>query len=246
MRCVVLCGLLFAVCILGECCKIRIHSSKRADDILFYSLKISATSTSAFRTTPRIIGGEKAQIEQFNWQTALLYESKIFCGGTIISAIKVVSAAHCVHKIIDVGPLQVRVGSVEWHKGGKLVNVLRLAVHPDYNEPTLLNNDVAVVILRQPLTFGPTIGHAILADNSMALPPGTMVDISGYGSTSLGNNNPNVLHYTAVPLVSPAKCKEAYKEYPGFAKLTEKMICAGFYGVGGKDTCNTDSGGMVK
>lgn len=198
-----------------------------------------------FRLTPRIIGGKKAQIEQFKWQAALLYESKIFCGGTIISPIKIVTAAHCVIRITDTEPLQVRVGSSEWKTGGQLVNVSHLVRHPDYNEPTLLNNDVAVIILKEPLTFGPTIGSAALADSSLELPAATLVNISGWGTTSLSSNNlSNTLHYVTVPIVGAAKCKEAYKKYPGFAKLTDNMICAGFFGVGGKDSCGGDSGGL--
>lgn len=198
-----------------------------------------------FRLTPRIIGGKEAKIEQFKWQVALLYESKIFCGGTIISPIKVVTAAHCVIRITDTGPLQVRVGSSEWKAGGQLVNVSHLVRHPDYNEPTLLNNDVAVIILEEPLRFGPTIGSVVLADSLLELPAGKMMNISGFGTTSLSSNNPNnTLHYVTVPIVSSTKCREAYEKYPGFAKFTDNMICAGFLGIGGKDSCGGDSGGL--
>lgn len=197
-----------------------------------------------FRLTPRIIGGKEVQIEQFKWQAALLYESEIFCGATIISPIKILTAAHCVIRITDTEPLQVRVGSNKWKTGGQLVNVSHLVRHPDYNEPTLLNNDVAVIILKEPLTFGPTIGSVALADSSLKLPAGKMMDISGFGTTSLSSNSPNnTLHYVTVPIVSSTKCKKAYLKYPGFAKLTDNMICAGFFGVGGKDSCGGDSGG---
>lgn len=198
-----------------------------------------------FHIIPRIIGGEKAQIEQFKWQAALLYESKLLCGGTIISPTKIVSAAHCVFRITDVRPLQVRVGSVDWKNGGKLVNVRRFVRHPDYNKPTLLNNDVAVITISESLTFGPTIGPVLLAGKALNLPGGTMVKISGYGSTSPGSNNPDVLRHVTVPIVDQTQCKKAYKKYPGFAKLTDKMVCAGFLGVGGKDSCRGDSGGLM-
>lgn len=126
------------------------------------------------------------------------------------------------------------------------MNVTRCARHLDYNEPTLLNNDVAVLILSEPLTFSSTIGSAALADSLMELPAGTMVNISGFGSTVLGSSKTAVLHFVIVPIVSQKQCKIAYEKYPGFAKLTNNMICAGFYGMGGKDSCNTDSGGMFK
>lgn len=200
---------------------------------------------SAFRLTPRIIGGEKAKIEQFKWQAVLIYESKLLCGGSIISPVKIVTAAHCVYRITDVGPLKVRVGSIDWNKGGQLVNVARFVHHRDYNKPTSLNNDVAVLLLSEALTFGPTIGPVVLAGKSIKLPAGQMVQISGYGSTSPGSSTPNVLYHVAVPIVDQKVCKKAYKKYHGIAKLTDNMICAGYYGVGGKDSCRGDSGGPL-
>lgn len=200
---------------------------------------------SDFHFKPRIIGGEKAKIEQFKWQAVLLYESKLLCGGSIISSTKIVTAAHCVFRITEIEPLQVRVGSVEWNKGGKLVNVSHYVRHPDYNKPTSLNNDVAVVILKESLTFGPTIGPVLLTAKSLNLPAGTLTNVSGYGSTSPDSNNPNVLHYVTVPIVSQPQCKKAYKKYPGIAKFNENMICAGFTR-GGKDSCRGDSGGLAR
>lgn len=208
---------------------------------LFYCYKVGQD---AFRLTPRIIGGEKARIEQFKWQAVVVYDSKLLCGGSIISPVKIVTAAHCVYRITDIEPLKVRVGSIDWNKGGTLVKVERVSRHRDYNKPTSLNNDVAVLLLSDALTFGPTIGAVVLAGKSIQLPAGTMVSISGYGSTSPGTNNPVVLHHVSVPIVSQKDCKKAYKKYPGIAKLTDNMICAGYYGVGGKDSCRGDSGGL--
>lgn len=124
------------------------------------------------------------------------------------------------------------------------MNVSHFVRHPDYNKPTSLNNDVAVVMLSESLTFGPTIGPVLLSPKSLKLPAGTLVHVSGYGSTSTGSSNPAVLHYVTVPIVNINVCKEAYKKYPGIAKVTDNMICAGFYGVGGKDSCRGDSGGF--
>lgn len=106
-----------------------------------------------------------------------------------------------------------------------------------------MNNDIAVFFLSDPLVFGPTIGGIPLAGSSLSLPVGTVTVISGFGSTKAGSDRPDVLHSVSVPIVDFDKCVKAYKSYKGRGKLTNNMVCAGFFGVGGKDACKGDSGG---
>lgn len=184
------------------------------------------------------------KIEDFYWQTALLYESEQICGGSIISPTKVLTAAHCVYTIHDIEPLQVRAGSNTWSEGGELKNVSTFFYHPDYHVPTLLNNDIAVIVLSDAFEFGATIGSIALAPKGLVLQPETPVVATGFGTTKVGSSKRDILHYVIMPIVSQADCLKAYENYPGFAEITDHMICAGFYGVGGKDTCNGDSGGF--
>lgn len=46
----------------------------------------------------RIIGGEEARIEDFPYQIALEYGSGYRCGGVIIDASTILTAAHCTEK----------------------------------------------------------------------------------------------------------------------------------------------------
>lgn len=177
----------------------------------------------------------------------MLYNSQHFCGATIVSATKILTAAHCVYKITNVSKVQVRAGSKSPLEGGTLKSVTKIIQHNEFNRPTSLNNDIAVLILSEALVFGPTIGGVALAGPNLILPGGTFVTASGFGSTDsdgLGDK-PDVLHFVSMPIVDQATCLTAYKKYTGKAKVTDNMICAGFYGVGGKDACKGDSGGLM-
>lgn len=191
---------------------------------------------------PRIVGGQSGQIEQFKWQVALLYDSKHLCGATIISTTRILTAAHCTYKITNVSKIQVRAGSSHPDKDGVVKSVLKVVEHPNFNKPTTLNNDIAVVVLKEALQFGPTIGAAVLATEKDFLKPGALVTVSGYGSTTVSGNQATDLHFVTLPIVDQAVCVKAYKNFAK-AKVTDNMICAGFYGTGGKDACQGDSGG---
>lgn len=190
-----------------------------------------------------IIGGTPARIEDFYWQVLLIYDNVPFCGGSIITARKIVSAAHCTARINQISRFQMRAGSSQYNGGGVLVKATRIVQHPSFNVPTLYNNDVAVILLREALAFSPAIG-AISIDNYQP-PVGTVGTVSGFGATSVGDNRPSNLHSVNVPVVDQRTCATNYQNYPGRARVTDNMLCAGLLGTGGKDACQGDSGGPL-
>ena len=54
----------------------------------------------------------------------------------------------------------------------------------------------------------------------------------------LGGSTTNTLQYVRVPAITNSQCNDAYN-----GDITNSMICAGYPGVGGKDSCQGDSGG---
>ena len=68
---------------------------------------------------------------------------------------------------------------------------------------------------------------------------GTKCWITGWGRLASGGATPNILQQVQVPVVSRARCDNAY---PG--KIHDSMICAGL-DQGGIDSCQGDSGGPM-
>uniref|UniRef100_A0A1B0GK59 Putative trypsin-like serine protease n=1 Tax=Lutzomyia longipalpis TaxID=7200 RepID=A0A1B0GK59_LUTLO len=93
----------------------------------------------------KIIGGRTARRGQWPWQVAIFNRFKeAFCGGTLISPMWIITAAHCVRK-----RLYVRLGehNLEVKDGTEVEYRVEYAIkHPKYDKKTV-DNDVAMLKL---------------------------------------------------------------------------------------------------
>ena len=157
------------------------------------------------------------------------------CGGTILSANRILSAAHCTFGITTAG-LSIRGGSTLNQSGGQLVDVIRIVNHSGYNANTLVN-DISILWISH-FNMSPQ-GLSVIRypnpDEGVAI--GALGQISGWGSMFEGGAVTPALRYVSVPVVSNAECNAAYG-----GGITAGMLCAGFP-EGGRDSCQGDSGG---
>lgn len=188
----------------------------------------------------RIIGGNKVLIEQFPYQVALERNGFPFCGGSIIATNKILTAAHCVE---DVPPeeLQVRAGSSFRGKGGRLMRVESVNIHPLYQNRTN-NNDVSVLTLADHLQFGPTMAPIRLAPPGMYIPAGAGGIVTGWGLLTKRGKMAKQLQAVTVYSLPHLTCQDIYR--PRMRLVTSAMICYAYPG-GGKDACQGDSGGPL-
>ncbi|XP_074713900.1 uncharacterized protein LOC141938796 [Strix uralensis] len=183
----------------------------------------------------RIIGGRPCSINQRPFQVALIKRGQILCGGSLIGAQWVLTAAHCRQPLRD---LRVLIGTDTLRDGtGVVRSISKLQVHPAYN-PRKNDNDFMLLRLNKPVQFSNSIKKIRLATRCPT--EGLSCSVSGWGTTkSPGAKLPQNLQCAAIQTFGRNKCTRAYG-----AAITPNMFCAGVP-QGGIDSCQGDSGGPL-
>jgi secreted trypsin-like serine protease len=193
--------------------------------------------------TPKIVGGREAAAHAYPHQISLQVRSGSgwyhSCGGSIVGANKIVTAAHCVYGQ-SAGNLRVVAGDhdLSVSEGTEQVaSVASIARHPSYN-PNTIDYDFAVLRLSSSLTLNNNVRAISLATSE---PTSGSCTNTGWGNTrgDGGVNNPARLQTVSLPVVSRSTCSSRYSSVNS---VTARMICAG---AGGLGSCNGDSGGPL-
>jgi secreted trypsin-like serine protease len=184
---------------------------------------------------PRIVGGERTSTRDNPFAVYLTTSNGgQFCGATLVTARKVVTAAHCVNKR-GVGELRVVAGRDEENSSaGTVVEVEAKWVHPSFTSVTG-GYDVAVLTLSGEVSYR-SIPIAGGGDTELYR-PGTRTTVLGWGYTSEDGPSSEVLLKATIPVMSESECRASSSTFNPASHL-----CAG-YPDGGVDACNGDSGG---
>jgi secreted trypsin-like serine protease len=215
--------------------------------------------------SPRIVGGSEVSISTAPWQVALIdvqYSNNFFgqfCGGSLISATWIVTAAHCVvrgSRTLLPSALKIQTGDSTLSMSSLSgFSVSEIVVHPQYRS-TSKNHDIALLRLSTPVTLGETtqaisiyrgeisedtVGYVTgWGETTTTSPRGDYFFPTGGGYYRPGTSNfPTKLHGTYV-WVSDKNCWGAKPK----SFRSDLMVCAGTRDWL-NDTCQGDSGGPL-
>lgn len=189
----------------------------------------------------RIVGGTRTSTERAPWMVALTDRfGRQFCGGALVTATKVVTAAHCTLDRRRDSPraaedLRVVVGRTDLRsQAGTVARVSGVWRHPNFTTITG-GADVAMLTLSNPVSQQPL--PMVRQGAEAEYRAGTTGEVYGWGRTGESEASSPVLRSVRVPVMADARCADAYTSYDPAG-----MFCAGLP-EGGKDACAGDSGG---
>jgi secreted trypsin-like serine protease len=209
---------------------------------------IPATATASGATT-RVIGGSTATTADVPWQVLVL-PGGYLCGGAILDATHVVTAAHCVYdeadaQITQASAIAVHAGITNRFAGGQSPAVVGVSVNPSYN-PAQQTGDVAVLTLAAPgfALDGVTVKAIGLTDVGYRPTATDDLRLSGWGSTvardpydETTTQYPSDVLKVATGLHLNASCASVYAPFDD-----GQLLCAGQANL---DACQGDSGGPL-
>uniref|UniRef100_A0A3B4VC24 Coagulation factor IX n=1 Tax=Seriola dumerili TaxID=41447 RepID=A0A3B4VC24_SERDU len=208
--------------------------------VLSWGLPTLPTITAEENTDQRIVGGNEAKPGEIPWQVTLMSHSESlgraesFCGGSLLSELWVITAAHCLVILYSEHDLNKEDGPERDHM------VAERHIHPKYNyQKSQYNHDIALLKLttpvelsnqRRPICLGPKHFTENILRESSGL-------VSGWGHIKFQGLGATKLQKLEVPYVDRTKCGQSSRDH-----ITPFMFCAGFSDLK-KDSCQGDSGG---
>lgn len=202
-----------------------------------------------------MVGGQEALPGSWPWLAAIFLRgarrTEFWCGGSLISARYVLTAAHCTkdsrQKSYSARQFVVRLGDVDLKRNDEpsspmTYRVDEIRAHPEFSRVGFYN-DVAILTLDRPVRKTRYIIPVCLpvkiappGDDTYAGRSSTVV---GWGTTAYGGKESSSQRQAQLPVWRNEDCDRAY-----FQPITSDFLCAG-YAEGGTDACQGDSGGPL-
>lgn len=207
-------------------------------------------------SSSRVINGDDATLGEWPWQVRLEFNHHHICGGSLIMAEWVMTAAHCVLND-DPSKFKVILGDIDRKKNEgseQEFEVKRIIKHRLFSHPVPYENDIALFQLSHQASRGDLVNTACLPEFLEEVPLGKECYITGWGQMFGKGDSATILQQARMPVVSNGACAAKLDTSPNGGLhtdnrtwiVTSKMICAGDAGHTKTSGCFGDSGGPLQ
>ncbi|NXU56632.1 FA10 factor, partial [Turnix velox] len=165
--------------------------------------------------------------------------SRLHCGGTILNEYFILTTVQCAEHHKDLHVLVGVVDRDEEEPNRAIYRVDKIIIHDKYR-PHSVDNDIALLKLKEPITFSEDVVPACLPEEDFAgnvLMNQTFGIVSGFGRSFERSREAKRMKVLQIPYVDRETCQLVYHN-----RVTENMFCGG-HDKDGKGICQGDGGG---
>ncbi|XP_076748628.1 chymotrypsin-2-like [Xylocopa sonorina] len=205
--------------------------------LLFIAALAAANATSLTQNLdPRIVNGQDVKSGEIPFQVSLQKNGRHFCGGSVLNANYILTAAHCV---VDQGTnIEVVVGTVNLQVRPAVYQATKIIVHEKYTPSNNWMNDIALIRVNKEIAKGPQVSYVPLPSANEPVRAGAEAIVSGWGRLRLNGPTTDKLQKARIFITDQTTCKNVYHT------IFDSQICANDPQTE-KGACNGDSGGPL-
>uniref|UniRef100_A0A3Q4GXF1 trypsin n=2 Tax=Neolamprologus brichardi TaxID=32507 RepID=A0A3Q4GXF1_NEOBR len=181
-----------------------------------------------------IIKGKKAPENSLLYMASVQSSTGHVCGGFLITADFVLTAAHCAKD----NPTHVVLATHNLKKSHQEKITIKKKFKPNFYQTAWHGDDIMLLKLSRKVQLNKRVKIIPLPSAKVQLRKNEVCQVSGWGKTITAGETVNELRVVDVPVINIRVCKELW---PG---LPANVICAGGYGTD-KGFCQGDSGGPL-
>jgi len=188
----------------------------------------------------RIVGGQQTEVLEYPWIVILADDFGGFCGGTLVAAEWILTAAHCISvrvKKVIIGEHD-KLNPTDGNR--KVLTPEQIFTHEQFGGDLTYANDIALIKLKEKVDLNTFTPACLPAKGTSFV--GRTAYAYGWGSIFASGPSSTFLQDVALPVVSFETCKSTM-DPAGAYTILSGMLCAG--GKAGEDGCQGDSGGPL-